>query len=397
MLLKTWLPSVFDLVCRKGYVALFVILNRYLKTGDMTSTVIDIDGGILEGGGQILRMSIAFSALQGIPIRVFNIRAGRSNPGLRAQHLKGLQLVRDVSGGKLQGDEQGSTEIVFHPGKIGGGEFSADTQTAGSIGLLIQVALPCCLFGDRTAILKLRGGTNAEMAPQFDYITEVFRPLLEKFGATFDYKIIKRGYFPQGSGEVHIRVQPVRQLQPVTMIDGGKVMRIWGWSFVAGKIPIKVAHLMADSAAQVLQRALGNIEINIEPYKENPEDAVGSGSGINLVAETTTGCLLGGSALGKRELKAEQVGQNAAEELLESLRTEACVDAHSQDQLIIFMALAEGVSRIKVGPVTLHTETAIHVAQLMTKAKFTITKLGPDSNIIECKGIGLKNCNLPPQ
>lgn len=42
-----------------------------------------------------------------------------------------------------------------------------------SIGLLIQVALPCALFANSMSILKLRGGTNAEMAPQFDYTTEV--------------------------------------------------------------------------------------------------------------------------------------------------------------------------------------------------------------------------------
>ncbi|XP_063227109.1 RNA 3'-terminal phosphate cyclase [Bacillus rossius redtenbacheri] len=357
------------------------------------STLIEIDGGMLEGGGQILRLALAFSALRTIPVRVRNIRAGRSSPGLRAQHLRGVQIVQQMTGGTLKGADIGSTSIEFHPGRIRGGEYSADTQTAGSIGLLIQVALPCALFSDKVTVLKLKGGTNAEMAPQFDYTTEVFRPLLEKFGATFDYKIIKRGYYPRGGGEVHIRVRPVQKIEPVEMTESGRVVRMWGWAFVAGALPIKMAEVMADSASRVLKKSYPDAEVNIEPYKEAPDEAVGSGSGINVVAQTDKGCLLGGSALGKRELKAEEVGQKAAEELLESVRTGACVDNYAQDQVILLMAIAGGKSRVKCGPVTLHTQTAIHIAELLTQAKFNIVKLGPDSNIIECDGISLINNN----
>ncbi|PNF30765.1 RNA 3'-terminal phosphate cyclase [Cryptotermes secundus] len=360
----------------------------------MAGLVTDIDGGMLEGGGQILRMALAFSVLKKKPVRVFNIRAGRSNPGLRAQHLKGVEVVRDISEGKLKGGEIGSTEIVLHPGKVKCGEYSADTGTAGSICLLIQVALPCILFSSGVTILKLRGGTNAEMAPQIDYMTEVFRPLLERFGGTFDYKIITRGYYPRGGGEVHIRVKPVKQLKAIDLVESGDVVRIWGWAFVAGSLPIKLAHLMADSAIQTLRKALKNVDVKIERYVEHPDVAVGTGSGINLVAETSTGCLLGGSALGKRELKPEQVGHKAADELLQSINTKACVDSYSQDQIILFMAIAHGKSRVKCGPVTLHTETAIHVARQLTEAKFTVINVGTDSNIIECEGIGLENNGL---
>lgn len=357
----------------------------------MSMPVKDIDGSMLEGGGQILRMALAFSVLKQIPVRVFNIRAGRSNPGLRAQHLKGVEIVRDISGGKLKGGEIGSTEIVLHPGKVKCGEYSADTGTAGSIGLLIQVALPCILFSNGVTILKLRGGTNAEMAPQIDYTTEIFRPLLERFGGSFDYRIISRGYYPRGGGEVHIRVNPVKELKAVTLTESGHVVRIRGWAFVAGSLPIKLAHLMADSAVETLSKTLKNIDVRIGRHKEDPGVAVGNGSGINLFAETSTGCLLGGSALGKRELKAEEVGHKAADELLQSINIGACVDSYSQDQMIILMAVAHGKSRVKCGPVTLHTQTAIHIAHQLTEAKFTVINDGPDSNIIECEGIGLKN------
>lgn len=86
----------------------------------------------------------------------------------------------------------------------------------------------------------------------------------------------------------------------------------------------------------------------------------------SLVAETSTGCFLGGSALGKRDENPEETGRRAAQELLDPMKQGSCVDRHSQDQVIIFMALAEGLSRIRMGELTLHTKTAIYITEHLT-------------------------------
>ncbi|KAF6293688.1 RNA 3'-terminal phosphate cyclase [Rhinolophus ferrumequinum] len=98
----------------------------------MAGQPVEVDGGIMEGGGQILRVSTALSCLLGLPLRVQNIRAGRSTPGLRPQHLSGLKMIQDLCDGQLEGAEIGSTEIMFTPEKIKGGIHTADTKTAGS-------------------------------------------------------------------------------------------------------------------------------------------------------------------------------------------------------------------------------------------------------------------------
>lgn len=89
-----------------------------------------------------------------------------------------------------------------------------------------------------------------------------------------------------------------------------------------------------------------------------------------MVAETTTDCILGGSALGKRNETPETTGAKAAEEILTAFNEGACVDSHCQDQIIVLMALAEGCSKVKVGEITMHTKTAIHAAEKMCKVRF---------------------------
>ena len=139
---------------------------------------------------------MALSCLLQQPIHITQIRAGRDKPGLRPQHLTGIQLLSDLCGGRLEGDHPGSSEVTFHPQPIVGGNFTADTQTAGyilklsqtccegngtkkvsnscrSVCLLLQASLPCLLFASRPSTVVLKGATNADMAPPIDFTLKV--------------------------------------------------------------------------------------------------------------------------------------------------------------------------------------------------------------------------------
>ncbi|XP_039759242.1 RNA 3'-terminal phosphate cyclase [Pararge aegeria] len=355
------------------------------------SDILEINGNVLEGGGQILRISISLSAILGVPVRVTNIRAGRSKPGLAPQHLKGIELVADMCQAKLKGASIGSTEIEFIPGRIRGGHYVADTKTAGSISLLLQVALPCALFADAPVTLDLKGGTNADMAPQIDYMDRVFRVTLEKFGADFSMEILRRGYFPKGGGQVRVEVKPVQCLKRIDLTDRGDVKEITGTSFVAGSLPIKLSHLMAEGAKRELS---SEKNIKIHSYKEYWQMAPDNCNGIILSCNLSSGCVLGSDALGKRGIEASDVGRKAGENLRRTLDSGACVDPHTQDQVILYMVLAEGRSVVRTGDVTLHTETAIYIAEIIAKVKFSI-KADAEQNLIECTGLGFMNKSIP--
>ncbi|XP_055530227.1 RNA 3'-terminal phosphate cyclase [Wyeomyia smithii] len=354
------------------------------------SQTLNIDGSLHEGGGQILRMALCFSILCKKPIRIYNIRGGRKKPGLMAQHTKGIELLRDMCRARVKGLKIGSMEIEFYPGEIGQGTFIAHVQTAGSVSLLMQAALPVAIFGAGPITLDLKGGTNVDMAPQVDFMTEIFRPNMEKFGATFDFDLLRRGYFPRGGGHCIVKVRTIRSLKSVTLVEVGSISRCFGWSFVSGAVPVRVANQLASGAKNELIHICKE-NIDIEEYQESVDIATDNCSGIILGIETSTGSIIGGAALGNRQKDSFLIGQEAASAITSAYNSRACVDRHVQDMLVVLMALAEGHSRIKTEPLTLHTQTAIYVAKLMTNAKFTISEQDDGSFIIDCIGIGIKN------
>ncbi|KAI0371778.1 RNA 3'-terminal phosphate cyclase [Pilatotrama ljubarskyi] len=367
-----------------------------MNSGDL----VELDGSVLEGGGQLLRIAVALSALLTKPIAIDHIRANRTPPGLKYQHAAGLRLAAEICSARLDGCDTSSSSIVFRPSTKPqlSRSYLADPGTAGSIALMLQLSLPCLLFSPARvppSELVLRGGTNASQAPQIDYTQHVFLPFIRKhFGLQPTLTISKRGYYPKGGGEVHVSVPPVRgPLPSITLTERGAVKAIFGRSYVAG-LPKSLAESMRTAAVKVLAESGIEVKrITIEAVREKPSDAVGSGSGIVLWAETEGGCVIAGSALGRKGTDPARVGREAARELASNLAHGGCVDEYMQDQMIIFLALAEGKSTVKTGPLTLHTRTAIWVAEQLSDAKFHVEE-SENGAIIECEGVGYTPTSL---
>ena len=319
--------------------------------------MIEIDGSFGEGGGQIVRTSVALSAVTRKPIRITKIRQGRLKPGLAAQHARAIKALAAICDARTSGVEPGSSEIIFTPGEIRGGRHRIDIGTAGSVTLLMQCLLPALLCADAPSSLQIQGGTDVQWAPTVDYFKNVFLPALSSFGAKVRLEVLQRGYYPQGQGEVLLEVEPAKlmasQLQRWGEENGPSPhctqIIVQGASHCSN-LPEHVAARQADSAAEALQQAGFSSRITQQALR-----LPSMGSGITL----WSGCK-GASCLGERGLPAEKVGRRAARELISELKSGATVDVHLADQLIPYLALAGGSCTVR--EISLHARTNIWTA-----------------------------------
>jgi RNA 3'-phosphate cyclase len=338
--------------------------------------MIEIDGSRGEGGGQILRTSLALSALLGKPLRIYNIRRGRSNPGLARQHLVGVRAIQQLTCGRVVGARQGSTELVYYPGKIKPDRYVIEIGTAGSISMILQTLFPSCLFAPKEVELVVTGGTDVKWSPPVDYLRRVFLPFLRRMGASGEIRIERRGYYPKGGGLVKATVTPVKFLEGVRIQDRGAVKRIEGIAH-SYNLPRHIVEREASGAKRTLDYPCS---IELECRR-----GFSTGTGIVLWA-VGSASFLGASALGEIGKKAEKVGEEAAAKLKEELHSTASLDSHLCDQVIPYLALARGRSIIKASKTTPHLKTNIEVVEEILGIQFNV-----EGSIIEVEGIGLKN------
>lgn len=330
--------------------------------------MIEIDGSYGEGGGQIVRTAVALAAVTGTDIKIAKIREGRPKPGLAAQHAQAIEALADICSARIDGVKAGSREIGFFPGRIGGGSYRIDIGTAGSITLLMQCLLPAMIKADEPISLEAAGGTDVRWSPTIDYFKHVFLPALSEFGAKMKLECRRRGYYPRGGGLVRLDVEP-RPLRPAH-IESKKPGPIRGISHCSN-LPEHIARRQAEAAALILKEEGFEAEIDVQVLKE-----VSIGSGISLWSRYK-----GASSLGERGIRAEDVGDAAAKEMIAELKTPASVDIHLADQLIPYLALAGGSYTVR--EISRHAWTNIWTARQFLDTKISVR----DERVLRVEGV----------
>src|SRR5687767_13652861 len=148
--------------------------------------MIEIDGSVGEGGGQIVRMALALGLITGTPFRIHSIRAKRHVPGLKMQLLHLISAARSLSRADIRGNAKGSTELVFVPGEIEGGTVHVSSDAAVSIPLLLEGLVPIALRARHPTEMVIEGGTDIANSMSLDYYRYVIVPRLGRVSLTVE-------------------------------------------------------------------------------------------------------------------------------------------------------------------------------------------------------------------
>ena len=351
--------------------------------------MIEVDGSMMEGGGQILRMAVTYSAVLGVPIRVTSIRAGRRRPGLRPQHLTTLRAVAEMCRAGTKGLNIGSMEVEFRPGSPRGGNYDVDIGTAGSVSLLLQCLAPIATFAGSPSKLTIRGGTNVRWSPPMMILDNVVWGAFRAMGFEGGLAVRREGFYPRGGGIVGVDVSPVECLTPLRAQSPGDIRVVRGVS-LCGRLPRHVAERQEGSARRVLEERGFETEI-VTRVATGREAPFSPGSAVCLWVDSRPPMFMGSSALGERGKPAERVGEEAAVSLVDQIGTRAAVDMYTADNLVLWCSLAHGESCYTMSRLTNHTRTAVEIAGAFTEAEMEVEEWMDGAYLLRCRGMGLKD------
>nr|MDO8085102.1 RNA 3'-terminal phosphate cyclase [Candidatus Sigynarchaeum springense] len=343
--------------------------------------LVEIDGSHGEGGGSILRLCAAMGIIFQKKVHVYKIRANRDKPGLREQHLMGLQALASLCGGKLEGGAVGSTDIVFEPGTIKPGKIAIKIGTAGAIGLVYQIlSVGCAAFqaagGECVEVDIAGGGTFNKWAPASSYIRGVLIPLLQRIGFKSELDVKRHGFYPKGGAAAGIKFFPVTSLKGLVLDARGEITAIRGESVAT--IHLRTARVAERQAASFVSAIKARIQPKDIKIETQYVDAMNPGSGITTWAITSTGCIISsGSTIGERGIRSEAVGQDCARDLLKVLQGShaATVDEFTSDQLIPFLALSKERSVYIAPKLTSHAKTNIDMMRMFMDRPINVQEM----------------------
>lgn len=337
--------------------------------------MIIIDGSEGEGGGQIVRNACALSLVTGEPVRITNVRARRSRPGLMRQHVTAIEAACAIGNAECEGLAVGSSELTFRPGRVVPGDYRFAVGTAGSTGLVLQTVLMPLVLADNPSRLVLEGGTHNMLAPPFDFIARAFLPIINRMGPRVEARLVRHGFYPRGGGRIEVDITPA-SLSPVDCIDRGALLDRKACALFAA-LPFNIA----EREIKVVRTGLDWSEHEC-CVRELPEDQ-GPGNILMLEAafEHVTEIVSGFGELG---VTAEHLAKRAVGRIRGYLESRAFAGPYLADQLLLPFALAGGGRFTTVKP-SQHSLTASDVIDRFLGRRCAFEQIGDGTHMMELR------------
>lgn len=312
----------------------------------------------------MLRTALSLSAVTGEPFRIENVRGGRSNPGLKRQHLASVEAAARLCDAEVEGDEINSETIEFRPREVQAQPFTQNIGTAGSVTLLLDTVLPITTQFASEFRMTAKGGTDVKWSPTLAYLEHVKLPLLRKFSIDAEVDEQQTGYYPQGGGEVELNTKEY-SLEPIQLRDRGELLRFEIYSKASEELKNqRVAVRQADEAERMLKNSHLSMEVE-KDVRYIETDSVGSSLLIKAVYENS---ITGFDALGEKGKPSEDVANEAVQEFKSFNATEAAVDENMADMLVPFVAIVGG--EVLAPDLTPHLKTNLEVARRFADLRY---------------------------
>jgi len=381
-LLFPFLISYLGVLCyvykRHNWRHLSVAHSRNVMTENNSSPII-LDGSQGEGGGSILRVGAGLACVMNRPLRVTNIRKNRNTPGLRPQHLIGIQALNTLTNGTLSDVRVGTLELTFGPGSDWKTTLDLTIPTAGNVGLLMQT-LQNALYRapiEKCSIHIQGGGTYGMAAPGTGYLQNVTYPLFNRLGYSLDLTIIRDGFYPKGGAEAVATIAPNPSgYRGLILEERGELESVEGCvvaeqSLQQARVGERIKESLIASTSNLLPRGMV-MNIKVE-YTSAPSVGVG----VDVWCNFSSGGILGtGTLLGERGVPSETIGKRAGQKLRQLLVSDATVDEYASDQLVPLLSLAEGPSKFKLDAISSHLQTNLDIIRSFFPREYRITPSG---------------------
>ncbi|MCL2143098.1 MAG: RNA 3'-terminal phosphate cyclase [Methanomassiliicoccaceae archaeon] len=335
--------------------------------------MLEIDSSKGEGGGQVVRTSVALSAITGIEARLTRIRENRPTNGLSKQHCVAVKAVADMTGSEVIGNHPGSRELHFRPGNTQMSDIRLDIGTAGSISLVLQAVMLAGRNHKQKLKVDVRGGTNVMWAPPIDSYQQILFPFMERMGINARLEIVDRGFYPDGGGRVIAELDPIKDITPLIIDTLGEFKGVEGICYIQHP-----REKIRDDMISACVETLGlDSPVNIEVQQTS---GASKGAGLSLMAVYENGCL-GSNVLTTKGHPAKQAGEDVAKDLLKEMSSGATMDIYTADQLLPYMAMANGPSEFTVSRISKHLLSQMDTLETFLDVRFGVERKGPVYNL----------------
>lgn len=277
-------------------------------------------------------------------------------------------------------------DLRIIPGPFSGGKYNIRIGSEDIVHNLriIEPLTLIGLFGEHTFDLKIENITNfGEPVDSFD---KIYCVILKMFGASpGSISVKKRGFPPLGGGEMHLKIEPIKELQYISLKEREELEYL--------DVLIVTSRISAD----FLKRSTTFIRNKLEIFAENIKIASlvhnKNDSGPSPGAECTI--VASGSKSVFFSIAAhntpEETGEESCNELIQSINQGGNIDYKLLSFTFILMGLAKGVSRLRCGKLSECHWRMLNMLKVFLEIEFSVINVGEDEVVVNVIGSNFVN------